>query len=375
MKKIRHHCGEVFSNKLEMSTRRTGQHTSSGGLAMKTMQQWQMATLGEAALERATVAIPQPGPGEVLVKIGAVSLNYRDALMIDTGMGLPLTFPYVPGSDMAGEVVAVGEGVTRVRLGERVINTFWDRWIDGEQAPAGLQIFGGTLPGVLREYAVFAEDALVRAPARLDDVAASTLTCAGLTAWSALFGHGRRLAAGETVLAIGTGGVALFGAQLAMAHGARAIVTSGSEAKLARAQALGVTHGVLRREGWSEDVRRVTEGRGVEQVLELAGGDMRETMAALAYGGKVSIIGMLGGETLQLPVYDVLLKRAHVQGIGVGSRAGLELLVGMIERHAIAPVVDAVYDFADFGQALAHLRRGAFGKVVVRVDGASTRVA
>ncbi|VVD94578.1 alcohol dehydrogenase [Pandoraea nosoerga] len=342
---------------------------------MNTMQQWQMTTLGETALERATVAIPRPGPGEVLVKVGAVSLNYRDALMIDSGMGLPLTFPYVPGSDMAGEVVAVGGGVTRVRAGERVVNTFWDRWIDGERAPAGLQIFGGTLQGVLREYAVFPEDAVVRAPATLDDVAASTLTCAGVTAWSALFGHGRRLAAGETVLATGTGGVALFGAQLALAHGAHAIVTSASEAKLARVRALGVTHGVPRRDGWSEDVLRLTEGRGVEQVLELAGGDMGETMSALAHGGKVSVIGMLGGQTLQLPVYPVLLKRAHIQGIGVGHRAGLESLVTMIERHAITPVVDAVYDFADFRQALAHLRRGAFGKVVVRVDGAPARVA
>ncbi len=334
---------------------------------MTTMQQWQMATLGESALELATVAAPAPGPGEVLVKVNAVSLNYRDALMIDTGMGLPVTFPYVPGSDMAGEVVAVGAGVTRVAVGERVVNTFWDRWFDGERAPAGLSIFGGTLQGLLREYAVFDEAALVRAPSTIDDVAASTLTCAGLTAWFALFGAGRQLAAGETVLSTGTGGVALFGAQLALAQGAKAIVTSGSPEKLARAAALGVTHGVLRREGWAEEVRALTDGRGVEQVLELAGGDMRETMAALARNGKVSVIGMLGGESLQLPVYDVLLKRAHVQGIGVGHRRGLEALVEMVDRHGVTPVVDAVYDFAELPQALAHLRRGAFGKVVVRV--------
>ncbi|AJE97119.1 NAD(P)-dependent alcohol dehydrogenase [Pandoraea apista] len=336
---------------------------------MTTMQQWQMATLGEAALERVGVDIPQPGPGEVLVKVGAVSLNYRDALMIDTGMGLPVTFPFVPGSDMAGEVVAVGAGVTRVVVGERVVNTFWDRWIGGERAPEGLEIFGGTLQGVLREYAVFHEASLVHAPETLDDVAASTLTCAGLTAWFALFGTGRKLAAGETVLLIGTGGVALFGAQLALAHGAKVIVTSGSEAKLARVAALGVTHGVRRREGWAQEVLELTQGRGVEQVLELAGGDMRETMTALAPGGKVSVIGMLGGDTLQLPVYPVLLKRAHIQGIGVGHRDGLEALVAAIDRHGIAPVVDAVYDFADVDKALAHLRRGAFGKVVVRLAG------
>lgn len=336
---------------------------------MATMQQWQMTTLGEASLELATVAVPTPGPGEVLVKVHAVSLNYRDALMIDTGMGLPVSFPFVPASDMAGEVVAVGEGVTRVAVGARVINTFWDRWIDGEQAPAGLQIFGGTLQGVLREYAVFDEVSLVRAPSTLDEVAASTLPCAGLTAWFALFGTGRKLVAGETVLSIGTGGVALFGAQLALAHDAKAIVVSGSEEKRGRAAALGVTHGVPRQEGWAQTVRELTQGRGVEQVLELAGGDMRETMAALAPNGKVSVIGTLGGDTLQLPVYAMLLKRAHVQGIGVGHRQGLEALSAMIERHGIAPVVDAVYDFADFRQALSHLRRGAFGKVVVRVSG------
>ncbi|WP_353193568.1 NAD(P)-dependent alcohol dehydrogenase [Pandoraea pnomenusa] len=333
------------------------------------MKQWQMTTLGEAALELTNVDVPTPGPGEVLVKVNAVSLNFRDALMIDSGMGLPLSFPYVPGSDMVGEVVGLGTGVTRVALGERVVNTFWDRWVGGEQAPSGLQIFGGTLQGVLREYAVFPEGALVRAPSTLDDVAASTLTCAGLTAWFALFGIGRKLVAGETVLAIGTGGVALFGAQLAVAHGASAIVTSGSPDKLARAAALGVTHGVLRRDGWADEVRTLTEGRGVEQVLELAGGDMRESMAALAAGGKVSIIGTLGGDTLALPVYDMLLKRAHVQGIGVGHRDGLEALVAAVDRHGIVPVVDAVYDFDALGQALAHLRRGAFGKVVVRVSG------
>lgn len=336
---------------------------------MTTMQQWQMATLGDAALDLATVAVPTPGPGEVLVRVNAVALNYRDALMIDTGMGLPVKFPFVPGSDMAGEVVAVGDGVTRVAVGERVVNTFWDRWVDGEQAPAGLKVFGGTLQGVLREYAVFDEASLVRAPFTLDDVAASTLTCAGLTAWHALFGTGRKLVPGETVLMIGTGGVALFGAQLATAHGAKSIVVSGSEDKLRRAAALGVTHGVLRREGWADEVRQLTEGRGVEQVLELAGGDMRETLAALAPGGKVSVIGTLGGDTLQVPVYPVLLKRVHVQGIGVGHRQGLEALVTAVDRHGIVPQVDAVYDFADFRQALSHLRRGAFGKVVVRVSG------
>ncbi|AJP59848.1 hypothetical protein UC34_17160 [Pandoraea vervacti] len=339
------------------------------------MQQWQMATLGEAALELATVDVPTPGPGEVLVRVKAVSLNYRDALMIDTGMGLPVSFPFVPGSDMAGEVVAVGADVTRVRVGERVVNTFWDRWFDGEHAPAGLKLFGGTLQGVLREYAGFDEAALVRAPSSLDDVAASTLTCAGLTAWFALFGAGRKLVSGETVLMIGTGGVALFGAQLALAHGATAIVVSGSADKLARAAALGVTHGIPRQEGWAEEVRKLTQGKGVEQALELAGGDMRETMTALAPGGKVSVIGTLGGDTLQLPVYSMLLKRAHVQGIGVGHRQGLEALVTAVDRHGIAPVVDAVYDFADFAQALAHLRRGAFGKVVVRVSTGSGPVA
>ncbi|VVD85050.1 alcohol dehydrogenase [Pandoraea anhela] len=336
---------------------------------MATMQQWQTTALGETALELTRTGVPEPGPGEVLVKVRAVSLNYRDALMIDTGMGLPVTFPFVPGSDMAGEVVAVGQGVTRVAVGERVVNTFWDRWIDGEQAPAGLKLFGGTLPGVLREYAVFDEASLVRAPSTLGDVAASTLTCAGLTAWFALFGTGRKLSADETVLVIGTGGVALFAAQLALAHGARAIVVSGSAGKLERAAALGATHGVLRREGWADEVRRRTGGRGVEQVLELAGGDMRETLAALAPGGKVSVIGTLGGDTLQIPVYPMLLKRAHVQGIGVGHRQGLEALTAMVDRHGIVPPVDAVYDFADFPQALSHLRRGAFGKVVVRVSG------
>jgi NADPH:quinone reductase-like Zn-dependent oxidoreductase len=242
----------------------------------ETMRQWQMNAIGKANLKLAEVPVLEPKPGEVLVKVGAASLNYRDKLVIETGMGLPLGFPFTPASDLAGTVAATGKGAARFSTGDRVISNFIPDWIDGARPGNArvphYQTLGGFYPGVLADYVSFPEDWLVAAPRSLDDADAATLPIAALTAWFALIELGA-LRAGQTVVIQGTGGVALFGLQLAKLHGAEVIVTSSSDEKLAKVKALGADHGVnYRKEDWVEVVHRLTEDRGADHILEIAGG-------------------------------------------------------------------------------------------------------
>ncbi|BCL74488.1 oxidoreductase [Jeongeupia sp. HS-3] len=333
----------------------------------KTMKQWQMNGLGVDRLALVEADIPQPGPGEVLVRVAAVSLNYRDKMVIETGMGYPLSFPQVPGSDMAGTVVATGDGVTRVQPGSRVISAFWTHWFDGKAPDVNGPALGGPAPGVLAQYIVLPQALLVAAPHTLSDIEASTLTCAALTAWFGLIEEGG-LRAGQTVLVQGTGGVALFGAQIALAHGAEVIITSSSEAKLEKAGALGIQHGVLRTEGWVQRVLELTGGRGVDQLIALGGSDLGEAIDTLAQGGRASVIGLLGGPQFSASIVPFLQRRLTIQGIGVGHRRALEDLVRAIDLNGIRPVIDAEYGIEDLPAALAHVSRGAFGKVVLRLD-------
>jgi NADPH:quinone reductase-like Zn-dependent oxidoreductase len=335
------------------------------------MKQWQLTAAGREQLRLAAdVPIPRPGRDEVLVKVACVALNNRDVHVIDTGMGLPLTFPLVPASDMAGNVVACGVGVARVSPGDRVISTFFPGWIDG--SPAGTAripqpSLGGMLAGVLSEYVVLPAESLVRAPASLDDSGASTLPCAGLTAWSAFLEHGA-VKAGEYVLVHGTGGVALFGIQLAKAKGARVIVVSSSSQKFTRVQHLGADYVFDRHGDWVTEILQLTHDRGVDHVLETVGGaNLTASLQALAPGGRVSFIGVLGGFELTAPVALVLPKQASILGVSVGHRRALENLVQHVDRFALKPVIDARYRFEDLHSALAHVERGAFGKVVIDV--------
>lgn len=338
----------------------------------ETMKRWEMNGLGRERLRLETVARPAPQPGEVLVKVGAVSLNYRDKLMIETGMGLALAFPFTPTSDLAGTVVETGEGAGRFHPGDRVISTFAPDWIEGK--PRGdarrppYRTLGGTCPGVLAEYVAFPEDWFVRAPATLGDAAASTLPCAGLTAWFALIEAGR-LHAGETVLIEGTGGVALFGVQIALAHGAEVIVVSGSADKLARVKALGARHGIDRsREDWVEAVLALTGDRGVDHIIETVGGPHTgKAVQATAVGGRISQIGVLEGFEIVAPGGPLMLKNVTLQGISVGHRRALEDFVAAVERTGLEPVIDARYPLAALPDALDHLDRGAFGKIVMEM--------
>lgn len=336
------------------------------------MRRWAMDAIGRENLAISTVPVPAPGPGELLVRVRAVSLNYRDKLMAETGMGLPIGFPFVPASDMAGVVEATGPGATRFAAGDRVIAQFVPGWIDGTAAGTArtppTATLGGVEPGVLTEYVCFPEGWFVAAPAGLDDGEASTLPVAGLTAWFALIERGH-LRAGETVLVQGTGGVALFGLQIAKAHGAEVIVTSGSDEKLARARSLGADHLVNRHaEDWVEAVWRITGDRGADHVLEIVGGpNLGRSLAAVAVDGRISVIGLLGGFEIAGPAAPLLLKSPTVQGIRVGHRRSLEDLVRAVDATGLKPVIDRRYRFEEAPAAFEHLDRGPFGKIVVEV--------
>lgn len=337
----------------------------------ETMTRWELAAPGLEHLAQRSAPRPVPQAGEILVKVQAVSLNARDAGVATHGMGVSLDFPFTPASDMAGEVVGLGAGVSRFALGDRVISNFIAQWVDGAplswtDAPTQ----GGPIPGMLSQYVTLPAQWAVAAPTSLTAEQASTLPVAGLTAWMALIEQGH-LNASQTVVVQGTGGVSLFAVQLAALHGARVIVTSSDDGKLAKALELGASHGInrSRHPEWQANVLAYTGGRGADQVLEMAGGDnLARSLAALVPGGRISVIGLLESTALSMPIMPLLGSRASIVGISVGPRRVLEDLVRAVDQHALKPVIDTVYPFEQVPEAFAHLQRGAFGKVVVQVQ-------
>jgi NADPH:quinone reductase-like Zn-dependent oxidoreductase len=339
----------------------------------ETMKHWTLRDVGRANLELVSAAVPAPAEDQILVKVSAVSLNYRDLLLINDGFGFNARAePFVPASDAAGVVVMTGAAVTRFKQGDRVISTFIPGWIDGigfgTARDPNSRTLGGTLQGVLSEYVVLNQNWAVKAPESLNDAEASTLPCAGLTAWTALVERGK-LHAGQTVVVQGTGGVALFGLQIAAAHGAEVIVVSGDDDKLERARALGAAHAINRKkEDWVEAVYRLTGDRGADHILEIVGGaHLGRALQAAAVFGRVWLIGVLEGFEISGHFAPLALKHLTVEGIQVGNRNGLEDLVRAIDRIGLKPVIDAEYALADLPLALDHLEQGPFGKVVLRV--------
>lgn len=336
----------------------------------ETMQSWSMNALGRENLKLTQEPVPKPGPGEVRVRVNAVALNYRDKMVIEGMMPIPLSFPFTPASDMAGVVDSIGEGVTRFQPGARVISTFFPEWIDSRpQADARhlpYKTSGGYFPGMLAEYVIVNENGLVAAPETLDDVEASTLPCAGLTAWFALVERGN-LRAGQSVLVQGTGGVAIFALQIAKALGAEVYVTSGSDEKLARAKKLGADRGINRLKGdWAEALLTLTQDRGIDHIIETVGGEnLQHSLRAVAVHGRISVIGVLAGSEITLSAGELLLKSPVIQGIGVGHRRALEEFVRAVEVTGLKPVIEQRYRFDQLEQALEHLDRGAFGKIVL----------
>ncbi|RUW24681.1 MULTISPECIES: NAD(P)-dependent alcohol dehydrogenase [unclassified Mesorhizobium] len=329
---------------------------------------WQMTGFGLSKLNPVRGEIPEPGPHELLVRTKAVSLNYKDKLIVD-GMLIPdLTFPFVPTSDAVGEIVAIGSAVSRFQVGQRVLGQVIADWPDGDAPPVlHRHTLGSSLPGTLSEHVVFGEDAAVLAPPSLSDIEAATLPIAALTAWFAMT-EATRPVPGQTILIQGTGGVSLFALQFAAAFGLRAIVTSSSDEKLKRAKELGAWQVINYRTqpAWDEAARKLTDGLGVNHILEMVGGDnARRSLNALAADGRLSIIGLLGATEISFPVVPLMRNRIVVQGISIGHRRSFERMNQAIEALRIKPVVDKVYGFDDVPQAFGHLEKGPFGKIVI----------
>jgi NADPH:quinone reductase-like Zn-dependent oxidoreductase len=337
-----------------------------------TMQAYQIKNgFGLEHLQRVDLPTAEPGPGQVAVRVRAVSLNFRD-LMIVTGRYNPrMRLPAVPGSDLAGEVAAVGVGVSRFRIGDRVTGTFFPDWIDGPATDANVKaaLGDGRAPGSLAEQVILPEQGCVASPASLSDEECATLPCAALTAWTALFEQGTLLP-GETVLTLGTGGVSLFTLQFSKLAGARVIVTSSHDAKLERAGALGadVAINYATEPAWDERVRSETAQVGVDHVIELGGaGTLEKSIRAVRRGGTISLIGVLSGMG-QVDPLPILMRGVRVQGIFVGSRAMFERMIRAIVQHRLKPVIDRVFPFEQTPQAFEYMARGGhFGKIVIRV--------
>lgn len=342
------------------------------GNETNTMKAWQLHAFGLENLKLGTVKVPTPGPNEVLIKVGAVSLNFRDKAIVD-GIYEPemIPKPLIPVSDAAGTVVRVGSNVSRFKVGDRVTSHLYSMWIDGAPAPNEPDYcFGAPLPGGLAEYMIIHEESAVTAPDTLSDEEASTLPIAALTAWYSLVTYGN-LKAGETVVIQGTGGVSIFGIQIAHALGARVIATTSSDKKGEQAKALGADEIVnyIKTPDWASEVQKLTKGKGADQVLEVVGGEgLNDSVQAIKVAGQIAVIGFLAGQTTNLNLMQVLFRQVRIQGIAVGNRTAFEEMNKVFDQYKIKPVIDTVYPFEKAIEAYQHLARGAFGKIVIKIS-------
>ena len=312
---------------------------------------------------------PQPGAGEILVGIRASSINYRDLSTIEDPVPRGVSYPLIPNSDGAGEVIAVGAGVTRFKTGDRVAGCFFQNWLDGRISAAAMaSAMGGAIDGVLAEEVVLNEAGAVHIPAHMSFEEAATLPCAGLTAWNCLVEQAS-LKAGNTALFLGTGGVSIFGLQIAKMMGARAIVTSSSDNKLERAKDLGADALINYRQtpDWEAKVLELTNGTGVDVTIETGGGGtLEKTIEATRIGGTISLIGVLTGGTINPTT--VMRKSIRLQGVYVGNRRMFEDMNAAFTQNRIHPLIDRVFDFEDARSAFQAMRvAGHFGKLVVKV--------
>ncbi|NEP02208.1 MAG: NAD(P)-dependent alcohol dehydrogenase [Symploca sp. SIO2E9] len=326
---------------------------------------------GIDALKLVETPAPKPGQGQVLVRVRATSLNYRDLLIVQGAYGTRQKLPVIPMSDGAGEVVAVGEGVTRIKVGSRVAGIFFQDWIAGALTPEKIKSdLGGSIDGMLAEYVVLPQDGLVLLPEHLSYEQGATLPCAAVTAWHALTTQGG-IKAGDHVLLLGTGGVSIFALQFAKIQGSRVIITSSSDHKLERAKELGATDTINYKKtpNWEERVYQLTERLGVDHVIEVGGaGTLAKSLRAVRVGGRISLIGVLAGAKGEVNPLPVTMKSLSVQGIYVGSREMFEAMNRAITLHQLQPVIDRIFPFTQAQEAYHYLKSGAhFGKVVIQV--------
>ncbi len=314
---------------------------------------------------------PVAGPGQLVLGLRAAALNYRDLLMVRGQYDPRQALPLIPGSDGAGEVLSVGQGVERVRPGDRVCPIFAQRWISGRPTRERLRsTLGGPLDGTFAERMLLDAEGVVRLPEHLTYEEAATLPCAGVTAWNALVTHGG-VVAGQTVLVQGTGGVSIFALQLATTLGARVIVTSKSDEKLERARALGAWQTLNYRTTpeWGRAARALTAGEGVDLVVEVGGaGTFEQSVAALRFGGRIALVGSLAGGQAPLNLVPLFMRQIRVQGVFVGSRQDFEELNRVVEAHRLRPPVGRVFPLHEARAALEQLAAGDhFGKVALRI--------
>ena len=310
---------------------------------------------------------PEPGPGQIVVRMRAASLNYRDLLTVQ-GQGGAYKLPLIPFSDGAGEIAAVGQGVSRVAVGDRVCPMFFQSWFDGEPSASGRRLaLGGTRPGVLQELLVLDAEGVTRIPDHLSFAEAATLPCAALTAWRALFDEAH-LRPGQTVLVQGTGGVSIFALQFAKLAGATVIVTSSSDEKLERAKALGADHTINYRTvaEWGKAAADWTGG-GVNHIVEVGGKDtFQQSIEAARVGGTILVIGVLSGFAQQISIPSLFSKNLHVIGLSVGSRRMFENMASAIGHNRLKPVIDRTLDFSEVPDALRLMQQaGHFGKIAI----------
>lgn len=336
------------------------------------MKAWRFnEAFGRENLKIAKLPEPAPGPGQALVKVRACSLNYRDLVVSKGGYGGTVRTPLIPLSDGAGEVLAVGPGVTRVKPGDRVAGIFMQQWIEGPPDDAkAASAMGGAIDGMLAEQVCLSAEGLVHLPEHLSFEEGATLPCAAVTAWNALFRSGG-LRPGETVLLQGTGGVSTFALQFAKMAGARVIATSGSEAKLERLRLMAADD-VLNYKTtpeWDKAARELTNGAGVDHIVEVGGaGTLPLSVKAVRRGGHIGLIGVLAGQGAFDPRL-LLLKAIRLQGIFVGSRDMFEEMNRAISLTGLRPVVDRIFGFEEVFDAMRYMESGAhFGKVCIRVS-------
>ncbi len=338
-----------------------------------TIRQYQLES-AESGYRVVLKKVPRPvaGDNEVLVRVRATSLNRRDLYILNDSYGPGGSAAGgIPLSDGAGEVIAVGEGVTRFKVGDRVVGIFFQQWLDGPPTPAMLaSARGGSGGGMLSEVIVSHEDALVPFPDHLSFEEAATLPVAAVTAWVSLFKRGG-LQPGQYVLLEGTGGVSVFGLIFSAAAGAKPIITSSRDEKLERAKMLGA-FGVAnyrKNQDWQKQVRELTGGAGVDQVLEVGGQDtLEKALEALAYGGHIALIGGLSGFAASVPIGPLMIMNATASGIYVGSREDFEDMNAFISEHELRPVIDRIFEFEQAPDAFEFMNSGNFmGKIVIRM--------
>ncbi|HEX8072105.1 MAG TPA: NAD(P)-dependent alcohol dehydrogenase [Pyrinomonadaceae bacterium] len=330
-------------------------------------------TLGDGidALTLSELPVPEPKAGEILVRMTAASLNYRDLLVVKGVGGWKPPARRIPVSDGAGEVVAAGPNVSRWKAGDRVVSHLLPKWLDGELTAEKnvLPLGGAAADGVLAQYVVLKEEAALRPPDSLSDAEAATLPIAALTAWHAITRRAQ-VQAGESVVIQGTGGVSLFATQFAHALGARPIVTSSSDEKLEKARALGASATINYKKfsAWEDQVLEMTGGRGADHIIEVVGGEnLNRSLRAVKVSGTVSFIGVLAGLSAPVNTYQFMTKNVRLHGIETGSREMFEEMNRFIEARRLRPVIDSTFAFRDAREALRHLESGAhFGKVAVQ---------